>query len=596
MQIVVEKPSVYTVDMPGTENWHRHIVPLRYYRHCGNASSNTSLIFSIRPRDGYCELHGQIEEVTLAEIFSVLGNTSGRFARVQFVNLNGEWDHRLNSLFNFLVLRTKELHFCDCRTQDYLLPLHASSFDDRCCIETIRIYENEDVTREKSRILFHALAQMQQLRYLQVDGKFPAEYSNQLCVDLMERLRHLRGLEELHIINTAFDTLGNDAYFSDLLFVAATQAQVSKIVAMSERNADERGRERIHRRYLNFSSLADICCHEDSKQLRSIHLRYVHISPNNRCETRKARNVEMLDFQHAFHVNQAGNHNTIGDQGLLDATREELLRFFPNLRILRLNFCRVQNTGSLVWYLGQKEHQLTELLLEYNQIGRGDFLFLIEGLPYNKTLRYLSVRGNPCEHNLNTDDKRVYFSRLFNSSLVNFPIDGGKDQQEWIGNYRKLTPHLCFNQISHLLDSLKNTKDGTVPVPPGLWPHLLRRFSVMGVFTILPGVDWASQVPYESVQTYFKSLAFFASNKKSMRVDMLNAVYTLLTKNMNLMHAMGNAGQQLHEPTQVVPASSLDDVMAVIDLHQATKTEETLEQCQLDLAIAMKEHEEQKEY
>ena len=62
------------------------------------------------------------------------------------------------------------------------------------------------------------------------------EFGNQLCYDLAERIRNLSDLETFILEHTAFDTLGNDASFSDLLCVAAKQAKVSTIVAMSSRD------------------------------------------------------------------------------------------------------------------------------------------------------------------------------------------------------------------------------------------------------------------------------------------------------------------------------------------------------------------------
>ena len=211
---------------------------------------------------------------------------------------------------------------------------------------------------------------------------------------------------------------------------------------MSERNAEEvpnRTRATVFRRWMSFSTIADICCHKDSKNLCSLHLRYVHITPNNREDQRKSRQVELLDLQHAFHINQASHHNTRGDQTYVDLTQIQLLQLFPNLRILRLNYCKIQNTSHLSWYLERKDCKLVELLLEKNQIGLEQFLGLTKTLPKNKTLRFLTLRGNPFEHNLRHADRMVYHSRLADSRLLIFPFDKGKQLEEWEGNYRQLT-------------------------------------------------------------------------------------------------------------------------------------------------------------
>ena len=588
VQVVVQNPSAYSIAVGGIDNCKKHIVELRNYRACGNTASETTLVFSISPNDGDGKIVGPLEKVSLGEIFQVLGNTVGRYEAVKFVNVHGKWDHRLNTLLYFLLFRTRELHLFDFRTQDHIPALHGLSFDPRCAIEKLLIYENDVVTKEKSTMLFHAIGQMQQLRFLQIDGKFPAEFKNQLCSDLTSRLRNMRNLEQFNLVNTAFDTLGNDCFFSELLFVVATMAQVRTIVAMSDQNTNKSSHTaHVVRRYLNFSSLLEMCCNPNAKSLRSLHFRYVHLTPNHREDPKQANQVKLLDLQHAFHMNQAGDHNTRGDQSLLDFTQAQVLRLFPNLCILRLNHCRVQTTDHLSWYLEKPDSQLVELLLEHNQIGRDEFLKFTEVFPGNKTLRVLSLHGNPFEHNLTLDDKAKYHSSLLSSSLINFPFKGGIDREKWLGAYKRLTPYLCLNQVGIILDTVRIPT--TKQVPATLWSHLLKRIDSMGTFATEPSISWPTDIPYESSQQYFKSMAFFASSEKSVHTDCFNAIFSLLTKEMSLLQAIGTAISAT-EPALAPPAmqrrtNPLDGVLEVVDLHTASKSEDSKEQILLDDVI-----------
>lgn len=596
VQVVVKYPSVYSTKAPGIENWEKHVVNLRNYRASGNAARDTTLVFSVEPSDGDGRIEGPLEKLTLADIFEVLGNTQGRFDGVKFVNVHGRWDHRLNTLLNFLLFRTKELHLFDLRTEDHIPALHSLSFDERCRIEKLLIYENKGTTKEKTAMLFHAIAQMVELRFLQIDGKYPMEFSNQMCAELALRLRLLRKLEQFNIINRAFDTLGNDSFFSELLFIVATEARVRTVVAMSERNTNESIHHHpdVECRYLNFSSLSDMTRHKHANRLRALHFRHVRICPNLREDTKQAKHIDFLDLQHAFHLNQAGSHNARGDQSLIEFTQAQVLRLFPNLRVLRLNYCRVQTVHHLTWYLEKDGSRLEELLLEHNQIGRGQFLDLMKALPRNKTLRLLSLLDNPFEHNLTAEDLSVYHLSLLQSSLFNFPLKGGKDHDEWKGIYRRLTPCLCFNQINWILDQVRSPLDKQVPT--NLWAHLLHRITKMGTFTQTPGVNWPCDVPYESSRRYFNSMAFFASSKPSIHIDSINVVFYLLRNELGLMQALGGLPEVVQQDAPLTPNRNrhgpFDDVMRDIDEHNARQLEEIGQGNQLEEAIHIEDFKE----
>ena len=129
----------------------------------------------------------------------------------------------------------------------------------------------------------------------------------------------------------------------------------------------------------------------------------------------------------------------------------------------------------------------------------------------------------------------------------------------------------------------------------GLWPHLLSRVGRIGQFTYLPGVEFATHVPYPGNQDNYKERAFFASNEKSLDGDRLNLVYTLLTNKMMRTQAVGVGVQPQVEPSeQLSPAPAktdrFQDVMGVIDRHLQARNDEAKGQEELERELELADY------
>ena len=200
------------------------------------------------------------------------------------------------------------------------------------------------------------------------------------------------------------------------------------------------------------------------------------------------------------------------------------------------------------------------------------------------SLRFLSLRNNPFEHNLSGPDRWLYYQMLPRSQLLNFPFDERVPMDKWDSDYKKLTPVLCYHQASYLLDLVKKKKS----VPIALWPRLLQHLGRLGA----PPSPTHSQKhePFFGFGDIFRSGGFLASNSESTEVDRAHVLFTLVRHDMMNSQVIGNGdgsqsvvGQVQHEEIAV---DSFQVVIGEIEQHSISRVHEAKEQQELDEAIA----------
>lgn len=498
------------VDSPGMS---RTFVPIPDLAEARGPKTRTMLILY---RDiNHVRISGHTNRLPLVDLIQFLNQLPGTFYKIKFQHI-AEWDYGFNQILGSVIQRTEVLWFQDIHDSFYN-SLHMAVHNGNLSVKELVLNTGTRMTVENSEMLFVTLSQMKVLQSFVLDGDFTglgASKDSEVVSKLCQTLRGMVDLQHFGIEGKAFSHFGISHGLVEVFLAAACGARVFELSARPSQ-ANEKQNRRIP-----FSAMADITCNHGTTNLRSIHWKNVHVSPNHNGDQRICVQLTTLDVEKMY-----GNEYKYLNTGTLDT-----LRLFPYLLVLRMTRCYINNIVPFVEYLRKEDCVLEELVLDENQIGIRSLRDIMSqwSKVFNlRNLDILNLKDNPCQHCMNKDDEARYERILKDSNLSDFVfrshvVVADNNQQvttfpksECYGEHKvfHFTSFLCCNQMRNMLKKEQE-------IDPRLWSTILEKADRM---------RWSDH--FRPLKYLGRETAFYLSSHEcTVLADRASVIFTLITE------------------------------------------------------------------